>query len=79
MRGSTYEIRVEGTVSDEALDALALQVDGLRVSVEPVLTVLEGPLEDEAALKGVLARLESIGAVVVEVRRVTPDAEVWPA
>lgn len=75
MDDATYEIRVEGTVTDEMLDTVAEQVEGLRVSVEPVATVLAGPMADQATLRGLLARLESLGAVVIEVRRVPAGAE----
>jgi hypothetical protein len=72
MGATVYEVRVEGTVTDDVLDAVAQQVDGLHVAVEPVVTVLQGPMADQSALRGLLARLESLGAVVLEVRRVPP-------
>jgi hypothetical protein len=37
--------------------------------VEPVETVLYGPLLDQAALHGLLARLETLGVQILEVRR----------
>jgi hypothetical protein len=37
--------------------------------VEPVETVLHGPLPDAAAVHGLLARLEEFGVEVVEMRR----------
>lgn len=60
-----YEIRVEGTVPPEVL----LDFDHLRASVEPVVTVIHGPLHDQAALYDLLARLEMYGVQVREVRR----------
>jgi hypothetical protein len=66
----TYEIRVEGDVSVSAREALAAHIDGLRVAREPVASVLSGPVEDQAALYGLLDRLHALGLVVVEVRRV---------
>jgi hypothetical protein len=60
-----YEIRVGGTLPPDAL----LDFERLMVSVEPVKTVLHGPIPDQAALNGLLARLELFGAEVVEVRR----------
>jgi hypothetical protein len=62
---SYYEIRIVGVVPPEAL----LDFERLNASVEPVETVLHGPLQDQAALKGLLARLETFGVQVVEVRR----------
>lgn len=61
-----YEIRVSGVLPPEAL----LDFDRLNASVEPVETVLHGPLADQAALYGLLARLETFGVQVLEVRRV---------
>jgi hypothetical protein len=62
---SYYEIRVTGILPPEAL----LDFDRLTASVEPVETVLHGPLRDQAALNGLLARLERFGVQVLEVRR----------
>jgi hypothetical protein len=60
-----YEIRVAGVLPPEAL----LDFERLSASVEPVETVLHGPLADQAALYGLLARLETFGVQVLEVRR----------
>jgi hypothetical protein len=60
-----YEIRVSGVLPPEAL----LDFDRLTASVEPVETVLHGPLQDQAALHGLLARLQTFGVEVLEVRR----------
>jgi hypothetical protein len=62
---SYYEIRVAGVLPPEAL----LDFDRLVASVEPVETVVHGPLRDRAALHGLLARLETLGVQVLEVRR----------
>jgi hypothetical protein len=62
---SYYEIRVAGVLPPEAL----LDFDRLTASVEPVETVLHGPIQDQAALHGLLARLETFGVQVIEVRR----------
>lgn len=60
-----YEIRVVGVLPPEAL----LDFERLSASVRPVETVLHGPLRDQAALQGLLARLETFGVEVLEVRR----------
>ncbi len=65
MPSSYYEIRVAGVLPPEAL----LDFDRLTASVEPVETVLHGPIQDQAALHGLLARLETFGVQVIEVRR----------
>jgi hypothetical protein len=71
---SYYEIRVAGVLPPEAL----LDFDRLSASVEPVETFVHGPIQDQAALHGLLARLESFGVEVMEVRRLhekNPSAE----
>lgn len=62
---SYYEIRVAGVLPPEIL----LDFERLSASVEPVGTILHGPLRDQAALQGLLARLETFGIQVLEVRR----------
>jgi hypothetical protein len=67
-----YEIRVSGVLPPEAL----VDFERLTATVEPVETVLHGPLTDQAALTGLLQRLELLGVQVVEVRRLYgPAAE----
>src|ERR1700758_5029465 len=61
-----YEIRVSGVLPPEAL----LDFERLTASVEPVETVLHGPIRDQAALNGLLARLEAFRVQVLEIRRV---------
>ena len=65
MSSSYYEIRVSGVLPPEAL----LDFDRLTASVEPVETVVHGPIRDQAALNGLLARLEAFGVQVLEIRR----------
>jgi hypothetical protein len=63
-----YEIRIAGTLPPEAL----IDFERLTATVEPVATVLHGSLPDQAALNGLLARLEVFGAQILEIRR-PPD------
>ena len=65
MTSSSYEIRITGILPPEAL----LDFENLTASVEPVTTVVHGQLPDQAALHGLLARLEMLGVQVLEVRR----------
>jgi hypothetical protein len=58
---SYYEIRVAGTLPPEVL----LDFERLTASVEPVETVVHGPLRDQAALNGLLARLQRLGVEVL--------------
>jgi hypothetical protein len=72
---SYYEIRVTGVLPPEAL----LDFDRLTASVEPVETVVHGALQDQAALNGLLARLEAFGVQVIEVRRLHEKEKDQPA
>ena len=78
MTAHYYEIRVAGRLPPEAL----LDYGWLN-SLQEVQTVLHGPLPDQAALHGLLARLETYGAQVLEVRRLRaggpPAANLSPA
>ncbi|MGE5288316.1 MAG: hypothetical protein ACM3ML_14195 [Micromonosporaceae bacterium] len=65
MSGDQYEIRVTGTLPPEAL----LDYEDLTVTVQPAETVLDGRLPDQAALNGLLVRLEKFRAQVTLVRR----------
>jgi hypothetical protein len=65
LRPTQYVIRVRGALSDRLLTAFP----GLRSRAERGDTVLAGPLPDQAALHGVLARIESLGLELLEVRR----------
>src|SRR5689334_25185133 len=67
---SYYEIRVAGVLPPEVL----LDFDRLTASVEPVETVVHGPLQDQAALHGLLSRLETFAVQVIEVRRLHDTA-----
>jgi hypothetical protein len=60
-----YEIRVRGVVGP----ALLARFDGLEATVEPVETVLHGPVVDQAALHGVIDLVNSLGLELIEVRR----------
>jgi hypothetical protein len=75
--GSTYEIRIRGRLTD----ALRSAFPEMSASVEPAetVTVLQGKVIDQAALHGLLDKIESLGIELVEVRRVSgagdaPDA-----
>jgi hypothetical protein len=68
MASHYYELRVKGTLPPEAL----MDFEELTAAPEPAMTVLHGPLADQAALYGLLARLELLGVQVEEVRRLSP-------
>jgi hypothetical protein len=60
-----YEIRIKGRVGDSLLVAF----EGLSVTTEPVETILHGSVPDQEALHELLAKLQSLGLEVVELRR----------
>jgi hypothetical protein len=63
-----YEIRVAGQLSDGWSDWF----EGLAIRAEPGgETVLRGPLEDQAALYGVLGKIQALNLRLVSVKRVT--------
>ena len=68
MKSTHYEIRVRGQLSD----TLAVAFDDLTAKAAPTETVLYGEVVDQAALHGVLERIQSFGLELVEVRQVAP-------
>jgi hypothetical protein len=69
--GGSYEIRIKGRLSDSLLAVFG----GLTATVETGETVLRGQVRDQAALYGLLDRVQSLGLELVEVRclREAPD------
>jgi hypothetical protein len=62
MKSTRYEITVRGRLSDTLIDAFA----GLSAAPAGANTVLRG-LIDQAALYGVLERIESLGLELLDV------------
>ena len=67
-----YEVTVRGRLSP----ALVLEFEQLDLSAtpKPTETVLYGRLPDQAALYGLLRRIESLGLELVELREVGKPA-----
>ena len=66
-----YEILVQGV-----LDARwSAWFDGLQVSgdTDAGTTTIAGPVTDQAALHGLLAKVRDLGLELLEVRRTDPD------
>jgi hypothetical protein len=70
MTAERYEIRVKGKLNASVRSAFR----GMSATTQAPETVLSGPLEDQAALYGVLARVQALGLELMEIRRVAPDA-----
>ena len=62
-----FAIRIRGRLGATALSAFPSMMSELRGGD----TLLTGPLEDRAALFGVLAQIEALGLDLLEVRHVT--------
>jgi len=70
MTALDYEIRVEGVVPSDVL----AEIDGVRAAIQPLGTILRGTVVDQAALHGVINRLQGLGLELVEVRRLLAGA-----
>ncbi|MCI3278806.1 hypothetical protein [Streptomyces cylindrosporus] len=63
--GEEFEIRIKGRVGEAFRTAFA----ELAVTVNPPETILHGAGLDQAALYGILDRIQALGLELVEVRR----------
>jgi len=73
---TTYEVRLRGRLSPVLLQQFGpLQPVPDDHPEAPVETLLQGPVEDQAALHGLLRRIESLGLELLELRRLpTPSS-----
>jgi hypothetical protein len=72
LAGGAYEIRIKGRLSDALLAAF----EGLTTTVQPVATVLHGPVQDQAALYGLLDQIQSLlGLELVGIRQLPASAD----
>ena len=60
-----FEIRVAGLIPQDVLE----EIEDIRVTIEPVVTTLRGPVMDQTALHAVINRLQNLGLELIEVRR----------
>jgi hypothetical protein len=65
MSRATYEIRVDGVVSQRLLD----DFDGVTIVADPAGTTMLADFADGAELHGFLGALRRAGLVLVDVRR----------
>ena len=70
MKPTHYQITVAGRLSATLIGAF----DGLTAEPSAAGTVLCGEIVDQAALFGLLPRIESLGLELVDVRRAAPAA-----
>jgi hypothetical protein len=65
-----YEIRVNGVLGS----GWSTWFDGLQItSDDRGETTIAGPIADQAALHGLLAKIRDLGLELLEVRRTDPD------
>jgi hypothetical protein len=62
---ASYEIRVRGRVSRSLLDSF----ERMESELEPVETIIHGPVRDQAELHGLIDRIQALGLELIEVRR----------
>ena len=66
---SFYEFRVEGHLTDRWSDWF----DGLAIRNDPNgETTISGSMADQAALFGVLGKIQTLNLVLVSIRRLSP-------
>lgn len=75
MEAVDYEIRIKGRVTDSQL----LAFEGMTVTVEPVETIVYGPLADQEAVHALMVKLQTLGLEIVELRRLPGHAGAEPA
>ena len=51
--------------------SVAASFDQFDTEVEPAVTVLRGPVRDQSDLHGLLARMQSLGLELIEIRQVS--------
>ena len=76
MKRHVYEIRVDGHLGESWSPWLW---DMTICHKECGQTVLSGPLPDEPALHGVLAKIRDLGLPLLEVRRLTTESVIADA
>ena len=65
-----YELRVQGVLDDR----WSVWFEGLRIaSDQHGQTTIAGPVTDQAALHGLLAKVRDLGLELLSVRRLDPD------
>ena len=70
-----YEIRIQETLSQDRSEWF----EGMQIRVEPEgSTVLRGPITDQAALHGLLARLRDLNLTLLSVNPVESESQRVP-
>lgn len=64
-----YEIHVKGRVNE----SFRFAFEELTITVKPIGTVLRGVNLDQAALYGILDRIQALGLELIEIRRLPEE------
>lgn len=64
-----YEIHIRGRVNESFRYAF----EELTITVKPIETILHGANLDQAALYGILDRIQALGLELIEIRRIPAD------
>ncbi len=67
---SFYQIQVRGTLDESWSDWF----DGFSITQQYDQTLLAGKVIDQAALLGILAKVNDLGLVILSVKRIDPEA-----
>ena len=70
-RPVTYEIKVEGRLDEGWSDWFS----GVTVTLENDVTILTGAVADQAALRGILAKMWDLNLTLISVDRIEIDFE----
>jgi len=70
MSADEYEIRIRGVIGDAVVERFG----EFDIEVEPVQTVLRGPVSDQSALLGLLGRIQALGLELIEIKQVAGRA-----
>lgn len=66
-----YTIKVEGCLDKKWADWF----EGMSMDYEGEVTVLSGPVADQAALHGLLARVRNLNLILLSVERIDQEEE----
>jgi len=75
MAAVEFEIRVAGRLPADVLEEL----EDVRVVTQDVETVMRGPVRDQAALIGIINRLQGQGIELRGIRQIGPGQALPPA
>jgi hypothetical protein len=68
---TTYQIRAVGKLDEGWSDWFS----GMAVTLESNVTVLTGPVADQAALRGILTRIWDLNLILISVNRIEADSK----